>query len=117
MNTLIFILLLGGLAFLILRGGGCSSHGHAGHGGHRRRGEHDHQGPGRDDAGAGAGGQIALVPDTDPVCGMKLAPDQGYGMMHEGRALRFCSRKCLDAFEAEPALYAPDAGTTKSSRM
>lgn len=42
---------------------------------------------------------------TDPVCGMEIEEDKGYGMMHEGKLYRFCSRKCLDQFEAEPTLF------------
>lgn len=42
----------------------------------------------------------------DPVCGMSLDPESGYGKMHDGRLYHFCSRDCLDKFEAEPARYA-----------
>lgn len=44
----------------------------------------------------------------DPVCGMDVDPEQGYGKMHDGTLYRFCSRRCLDAFEAEPARYLLD---------
>lgn len=42
---------------------------------------------------------------TDPVCGMKVAADKGYAMMHEGSLYRFCSRNCLDKFEARPQSF------------
>lgn len=42
---------------------------------------------------------------TDPVCGMKVNSDVGYGKMHEGVLYRFCSRKCLDTFESKPDEY------------
>lgn len=47
------------------------------------------------------------VGDThvDPVCGMTVEPDRGYGMMHEGRLYRFCTRNCLDKFEKDPDQY------------
>jgi len=41
----------------------------------------------------------------DPVCKTKVAPDQGYGVMHKGELVRFCSRKCMDEFEQEPEKY------------
>lgn len=41
----------------------------------------------------------------DPVCGMQVETDQGYGKMHEGVLYRFCSRNCLDKFESKPDKY------------
>lgn len=38
----------------------------------------------------------------DPVCGKDVPPNEGYGKMYEGQLYRFCSRSCLDKFEAEP---------------
>ena len=118
MESLFLFLLMGGLAFFMMRGGSCGGHAHGGHGAHRGGGGHtdpngsaDHTSTG--DAGTPA--QIAMVPDRDPVCGMKLAPDEGYGKMHSGQAYRFCSRKCLDAFEAEPEQYARVPGPEELS--
>jgi len=45
------------------------------------------------------------IKHTDPVCGMDVKMDQGYGKMHEGKLYRFCSRKCLDQFDADPEKY------------
>jgi YHS domain-containing protein len=42
---------------------------------------------------------------SDPVCGMHVDPDKGYGMMHDGKLYRFCSRKCLDKFDSDPKMY------------
>ena len=49
----------------------------------------------------------------DPVCGMKVDPEQGYGKMHDGQLYRFCSRSCLDRFETSPGQYLslPELGT------
>jgi len=41
----------------------------------------------------------------DPVCGMEVDIEKGYGKMHEGNLYRFCSRNCLDKFEVEPEKY------------
>ncbi len=41
----------------------------------------------------------------DPVCGVQIEVEQGYGKMHEGNLYRFCSRDCLDKFEADPERY------------
>jgi YHS domain-containing protein len=41
----------------------------------------------------------------DPVCGMKIGEEEGYGKLQNGVLFRFCSRKCLDEFEADPEKY------------
>lgn len=38
----------------------------------------------------------------DPVCGMKVKADHGYGMINKGRLYRFCSKHCLDEFDNNP---------------
>ena len=59
------------------------------HGGHGKHGNH-------------GGGDVK---HQDPVCGMQVEPDKGYGKMHDGELYRFCSRRCLDKFEADPDAY------------
>ncbi len=52
---------------------------------------------------------------VDPVCGMSVDPNSGYGKMHEGRLYRFCSKICLDKFEDEPGRFiAPEQMEDKS---
>ncbi|MBY0576231.1 MAG: heavy metal translocating P-type ATPase [Gallionellaceae bacterium] len=46
-----------------------------------------------------------MTPDIDPVCGMTVAGDKPHHFEHEGRHYRFCSRKCLDKFQANPGAY------------
>lgn len=41
----------------------------------------------------------------DPVCGVEVDIEKGYGKMHEGSLYRFCSRSCLDQFETTPDKY------------
>lgn len=41
----------------------------------------------------------------DPVCGMNVEPDKGYGKVFEGQLFRFCSRSCLDKFDDNPEKY------------
>ena len=41
----------------------------------------------------------------DPVCGMQVDADKGYGQMYDGALYRFCSKDCLDKFDAEPNRY------------
>jgi len=82
MEGLISLLLFAALFYLMMRFG-CGAHMVHGHGaGHGAKSKH-----------------------KDPVCGMDVDPEQGYGKMHDGTLYRFCSRRCLDAFEAEPARY------------
>lgn len=83
MEGLLSFLVFGGLFFLMMRYG-CGAHMVHGHGGHHNDKEAKH---------------------IDPVCGMEVAADQGYGKMHEGTLYRFCSRNCLDKFEAAPGQY------------
>ena len=42
---------------------------------------------------------------VDPVCGKRVESNEGYGKMHAQHLHRFCSRQCLDAFDAEPERY------------
>ena len=39
---------------------------------------------------------------ADPVCGIPVAPDEGYTKRHAGHTYHFCSESCLDRFEANP---------------
>jgi YHS domain-containing protein len=45
-------------------------------------------------------------PTKDPVCGMDVEQGHGYSEVYAGREYRFCSRKCLDKFDAEPKRFA-----------
>ena len=85
MEGLISLLLFAGLFFLLMRFG-CGAH--MAHGGH--------EGHGPPAAGGG---------DTDPVCGMPVPADSGYAKMYQGTLYRFCSRSCLDKFDADPQRY------------
>jgi YHS domain-containing protein len=66
---------------------GCGSHMVHGHHHH----EHGATGP------AGS--------SRDPVCGMEVEGGRGYSEIFEGKQYRFCSRTCLDKFDAEPQRY------------
>ncbi len=87
MSGLVSFLLFAGVFFLMMRFG-CGAH--AGHGGH---GDHH-----------GEKGKSAQT-EVDPVCGMKVQPDAGYSRRYGGAELRFCSRSCLDKFDANPQQY------------
>jgi len=93
MEGLLSFLVFGGLFFLMMRYG-CGAHmAHRGHGGHSKHSGHGSQGADNE------------VKHIDPVCGMVVDMDQGYGKMHGGQLYRFCSRSCLDRFEADPEKY------------
>ena len=93
MNGLVTLLLFGAFFYFMMRFG-CGAHMvHGNHGGHAGHG-----------SGAGEGLDVGAA--KDPVCGMDVQSGEGYAKMHEGRQYRFCSRKCLDQFEAEPQRYA-----------
>lgn len=87
------LLLLAGLFYLIFRFGRSSP---------MLRGEHG-GGPGFDRQTRPA---IQVFTMRDPVCGMTVVPGQGYSEARAGREYHFCSRNCLDKFDAEPQRYA-----------
>jgi YHS domain-containing protein len=89
MEGLIWLLAFAGFFYLMMRFG-CGAH--MVHGRHGGGSSHDH----------GAGGEGG----KDPVCGMQVAADRGYTKMHAGTRYWFCSKSCLEKFEAEPAKYA-----------
>jgi YHS domain-containing protein len=84
MSGLISLLIFAAFFFLMMRFG-CGAH--AGHGGHHR------------------GHRTESSTNTDPVCGMQVEPDQGYAKVYQGTRYRFCSRDCLDKFDAAPDKY------------
>ena len=97
MMTLLWFLLWAGLFVLMMRFG-CGAHmAHAGSQAGTAGAGHDH--------GAAPSGASEGQTAVDPVCGMPVPVDQGYAEVYHGRLLRFCSRKCLDAFDAAPQQY------------
>lgn len=88
MEGLLTFLLFAGLFYFMMRYG-CGAHMVHGHGGHSSQ---------TGKCGGNAKG-------VDPVCGMEVDPNQGYGKMFEGKHYRFCSRNCLDKFDGDPTRY------------
>ena len=88
MEGLLSLLFFAGLFFFMMRFG-CGAHMIHGHGGTHSHGKQNEN----------------QQKHTDPVCGMAVDVEQGYGKMHEGILYRFCSRDCLDKFEADPVKY------------
>jgi YHS domain-containing protein len=87
MEGMLSFLLFAGVFYLMMRFG-CGTH--MLHGGHDHREKHN---------------QPIDKHVVDPVCGKQLEAEQGYGKIHDGTLYRFCSRDCLDAFEAAPDKY------------
>jgi len=85
MNGLLTLLFFA-LWFYIMMRWGCGAH--MIHGSHGASGHHND-----------------LINHKDPVCGMEVEPDKGYGKMYKGRTYCFCSRSCLDKFDHEPERY------------
>ena len=95
------LLLFAALFYFMMRFG-CGAHMVHGHGGGGGHGEHSGH--------AGHGGRVQGESARDPVCGMDVAPGQGYTKTYAGREYRLCSRACLDKFEANPGQYASAQG-------
>ena len=110
MDGWIWIAIYAGLFFVMMRYG-CGAH-MMGHG-HSQHGDED--GHERHESHRAATGQYqaALKPPknrvsgtfVDPVCGMPVPRDQGYGKMYEAVPYRFCSRGCLDKFDDDAERY------------
>ncbi len=81
-------LLVFAILFFIMMRWGCGAHMMHGHGSHG-------------DSHDGA----KEVNYIDPVCDMEVEAEKGYAKMHEGRLYRFCTRSCLDKFDADPERY------------
>lgn len=89
MDGLLSFLLFAGIFYFMMRFG-CGAHMiHGHHGKNDQKGTSNH---------------------IDPVCGMEVDVEKGYGKMYEGNLYRFCSRDCLDKFEAEPGKYLKPQG-------
>lgn len=86
MDGFLSFLLFAGLFYVMMRFG-CGAH--VAHGHH---GSHQSKSTGNDK-------------HVDPVCGKHVDPNEGYGKMHAEHLYRFCSRQCLDIFEADPDRY------------
>ena len=48
---------------------------------------------------------MASEPLRDPVCGMSVAADTELRHEHGGRSYRFCGRRCLERFRADPGSF------------
>jgi len=97
LTWIIGIIVIGGIFYLMMRGGGCCGghdHGaHQGHGegdGHGQATHHHHEAKAEE--------------NTDPVCGMTVGAD-GPESSVEGRTYRFCSDSCKSRFDSDPAAY------------
>ena len=95
MEGFLSLLVFAGLFFLMMRFGCGAPIVH---------GRHNEQG-GDGPAHGGNGPTVARSGDTDPVCGMPVPADGGYAKMYQGTLYRFCSRNCLDKFDADPRQY------------
>ena len=82
------LLLFAALFYFMMRFG-CGAHMVHGHGG----------------GGGEPGARLRGPAAKDPVCGMDVAPGQGYVKMYGNREYRLCSRACLDKFDASPNQY------------
>lgn len=94
MDDWLSFIIFAGLFYFMMRYG-CGAHMiHGHHGGHHKHSQDEDE------------------KHVDPVCGMHVDMDKGYGKMYEGVLYRFCSRNCLDKFETEPNKYLQQSDTT-----
>ena len=56
---------------------------------------------------------MAEAPAKDPVCGMRLRPEEAVDVLeYGGRAYRFCSEACRKKFEGDPERFRGDGPLT-----
>lgn len=91
MDGLLSLLLFAGFFYLMMRFG-CGAHRVHGH---ANKNQKEHSGHDENHNSKHA----------DPVCGMEVDVDQGYGKMYQGQLYRFCHRSCLDKFDSDPEKY------------
>ncbi len=84
-GTLSFLLFA--IFFFVMMKFGCGSH--VAHGHHKQAKNED----------------TPPSPAIDPVCGMEVNENEGYGKLEEGILYRFCSKDCLDQFDSQPQQY------------
>ena len=94
-STILWIIIIGGLFFWMMRKGGCG----AGHGGHDSGGGEGHSGHGEEEERKTPG----MV--KDPVCGMFVDPKNSLSSRHMNATFYFCSQACKDKFSGEPMKY------------
>ena len=82
MEGLFSLLLYAGVFYFLMRFG-CGAH--MTHGHHKKK--------------------VASMPTIDPVCGTTVDEEQGYGKLQNGHLYRFCSKDCLNEFDADPDKY------------
>ena len=87
MEGILWLLIYAALFYVMMRYG-CGAHMVHGHGHH------------------GGGGETEAASARDPVCGMAVKAGTGYSRMYGDREYRFCSRSCLDQFDASPDRFA-----------
>ena len=119
MDGWIWIAVYAGLFFVMMRYG-CGAH-MMGHNHSRHENGEDQEGPEKRQprgkqhktrlTGPTSGGNGTFV---DPVCGMPVPRDEGYGKMYQSIPYRFCSRECLDKFDEDADRYV-HGGTGKAA--
>lgn len=83
--------LLFAIVFYLMMRYGCGAHMMHGHGGHGKHGD--------------SKDTNNNIKHIDPVCDMEVEAEQGYDQMYQGTLYRFCSKSCLDKFDAAPENY------------
>ena len=86
MDVLLSLLLFTGFIFVIMQLAG-------------EHGAHKEPPTARHHQSEPTGSSGHLPESVDPVCGMKVAANEGFLVAHEGVEYRFCSLACVESFE------------------
>jgi len=98
MSTILWIVIIGGLFFWMMR------RGHGSHGMMGQGGQGGHSGHGAGSGGSSEGSQMV----KDPVCGTFVDPmTSSVNSWHMGQTFYFCASACKESFDKEPMKYMP----------
>ncbi len=121
-SNLLWFVGIGGLFYLMMRGGGCGGHRHGGTGSHQH-GSHEGGDARQNDAGGSSSASpgVARQPPgaalLDPVCGMPVAsPSPALQRTYMDRSFHFCSPDCMRKFDADPSKYVGAPGPAEHRR-
>lgn len=111
-----YILIVGAMAFMMFRGGGCCGAGHGSHSGHddshgggccggghtdhMNHNDHEEHSEGYTEKSM----HISIDSARDPVCGMNVTKKDAISREINGETYYFCSKSCANEFERKHAI-------------
>ncbi len=99
-RTILWIIIIGGLLFWMMRRSGYRRMGHGGRGSHNSGGGQEKHS--RREQGSGRASSSLFL---DHVCGMFVDPQASVSSRYRWQTYYFCSAACKENFDKEPVKY------------